>query len=650
MEHHLSQALILIVFLGVFSQWLAWRLRIPAIVLFLASGVIVGPVLGLVNPSEDFGDLLRPVVGLAVAIILFEGGLNLRLHEFKEAASGVKRLVSVGAAFAGAFTTLAAYYVGGLSLPVSLLFGAILIVTGPTVIIPMLRQAGLNRRTASYLKWEGIINDPIGALLAVLVFQYFAFTGGSDAGGQEVFIDLGWALLSSTALGVGVGYFLGQAFHRTWVPEYLKAPATFALVLVVYGAANMVFDEAGLLAVTIMGMVMGNMNLPSMNEMRRFKEYITILMISSVFVILTADLDPNVLLHLDWHAAALICVVLFVVRPAAVLLGTAFTDMDWRDRALLSWIAPRGIVAAAVAGVFGPRMVEAGYQDAELLLPLIFAIVFATVILHGFSIGRLSKWLRLSADPHGVLIAGASPWSTELARALTNELNVSVLLVDSSWHRLRTARLAGVRVMYGEVLSDQLQQSLELNEIACLLAATSNDAYNALVCSNFAGTLEHDRVFQLPMYAADENNDSKVVAKPLRGQPAFHDEAQYEELWRRHFQNWQFYKTRITEGYDNEAFQRDCPPEAIIIGILHEDGILLFQSAQSPSKPIAGDTVIYYAPKKSAEQSGPKAKKTKAKADRENAEKNSGGGLPQDPEPKPNPVTAADDTSESGNA
>ncbi len=622
MEHHLSQVLILIVFLGVFSQWLAWWLRVPAIVLFLVSGVIVGPVLGLVNPSEDFGELLRPVVSLAVAIILFEGGLNLRLHEFKEAAAGVKRLVSVGTVFSGAFAASAAYYIGGLSLPVSLLFGAILIVTGPTVIVPMLRQAGLNRRTASYLKWEGIINDPIGALLAVLVFQYFAFTG-AEGTGQEVFIDLGWAILTSLALGVGVGYLLGQAFHSTWVPRFLKAPATFALVLVVYGAANTVFDEAGLLAVTVMGMVMGNMNLPSMNEMRRFKEYITILMISSVFVILTADLDPNVLLHLDWHAAALIFAVMFIVRPAAVLLGTAFTDMDWRDRALLSWIAPRGIVAAAVAGVFGPRMVEAGYPDAELLLPLIFAVVFATVILHGFSIARLSKWLRLSADPHGVLIAGASPWSTELARALTNELNVSVLLVDSSWHRLRTARLAGVRVLYGEVLSDQTQQSLELNAIACLLAATSNDAYNALVCSNFATTLEHDRVFQLPMYAADENNDSKVVAKPLRGQPAFHEDAQYEVLWRRHFQNWQFYKTRITEGYDYEEFQRDCPPDVIVIGILHEDGILLFQAANNPSKPGVGDTVIYYAPKKSAEKTASAGKsRKKAQAEAKKAEKN----------------------------
>lgn len=616
MEQHLSQVLILVVFLGVSAQWLAWWLKVPAIVLFLVAGTLAGPVFGIVNPSVDFGHLLHPLVGLAVAIILFEGGLNLRLHEFKEAASGVKRLVSVGAVLAGVFTTAAAYYIGGLGLPVSMLFGALLIVTGPTVVTPMLRQAGLNRRTASYLKWEGIINDPTGALLAVLVYQYFVFSGSGTAG-QDVLIDLGWAILTSLVLGIGVGYLLGQAFLRTLVPEFLKAPVTFALVLVVYGAANMVFDEAGLLAVVAMGMVMGNMKLPSLNEVRRFKEYITVLMVSTVFVLLTADLDPNVLRHLDWRAAALILSIMFIVRPATVLLSTAFTGMDWRDRVLVAWIAPRGIVAAAVAGVFGPRMVQAGYPDAQLLLPLVFALVFATCILHGFSIRKLSKWLRLSADPHGVLIAGASPWTTELARALTNELNVSVLLVDSSWHRLRSARLAGVRVLYGEVLSEQVQQSLELNEIACLLAATSNDAYNALVCGNFATTLEHDRVFQLPMYAADESNGNanNTVATALRGQPAFHEDAQYEELWRRHFQNWQFHKTRITEEYSYETFQRECPPKTIVIGILHQDGILLFQSAQNSSKAGPGDTVIYYAPKKSSQQRENKAKEQTADTD-----------------------------------
>ncbi|MEQ9418457.1 MAG: sodium:proton antiporter [Salinisphaeraceae bacterium] len=599
MEHQLGHTLVLIVFLGVFSQWAAWWLRMPAIVLFLVSGVLAGPVLGLVDPSADFGDILRPVVGLAVAVILFEGGLSLHWHEFREAAAGVKRLITVGAALTWTFASTAAYFIGGLSLPVSLVFGAILIVTGPTVIIPMLRQAGLNRRTASYLKWEGIINDPIGALLAVLVFQYFVVTGDTSNGAQ-VFVDLGWALLVSLVMGAGTGYALGWAFNRTLVPEYLKAPATFALVLVIYTLANMVFAEAGLLAVTVMGMVMGNMQIAGMVELRRFKEYITILMVAVVFVVLTADLDPQVLSHLDWHAAALVLAVMFVVRPAAVLLSTMFSGMDWRDRVLLAWIAPRGIVAAAVAGVFGPFMVEAGYDGAELLLPLIFAVVFSTVILHGFTLGRLSRWLRLSADPHGVLIVGASPWTTVLARALTNELNVSTLLVDSSWHRLRQARLAGVRVLYGEVLSDQIQQSLELNEIACLLAATSNDAYNALVCNAFSKNLEHDRVFQLPMYAADQSNEAKLVAQPLRGRPAFHENAQYEELWRRHFQNWQFFKAKLTDTYGYEDFRRDLPPEAFVIAVLYQDGILLFRPAyRNGHRPSAGDTIVYYAPRRS---------------------------------------------------
>ncbi|MDA3942790.1 MAG: sodium:proton antiporter [Bacteroidetes bacterium] len=602
MAHHLSLLLITIIALGVFSQWVAWSLRIPAIVLFLVSGTLAGPVFGLINPSEDIGPVLSPVVGLAVAVILFEGGLSLRLHEFKEAAGGVRRLVTLGSGLSWMLYSAAAYSIGQLSLPVSLLFGAILVVTGPTVIIPMLRQSGLNRRTASYLKWEGIINDPIGALLAVLVFQYFVFAHAGPNAGAQVFVELGWAILISLALGGGVAWALGWAFNHTWVPEYLKAPLTFACVLVIYGIASEIFAEAGLLAVTVMGMVMGNMSIAGMAELRRFKEYITILMVSSVFIVLTADLDPKVLQHLDWHAAALVFVVIFIARPAAIFLATMFTDMNWRDRLLVCWIAPRGIVAAAVAGVFAPSLIAAGYGGAQQLLPLIFAIVFATVVLHGFSLGRISRWLRLSAEPNGILIVGASPWSTELARALTNELHVQVLLVDSSWHRLRTARLAGVRVLYGEVLSEGIQQSLELNEIACMLAATSNDAYNALVCSHFVTSLEHDRVFQLPMYAADENNDSKIVARPLRGRPAFHETAQYEELWRHHFQSWQFYKTRLTDSYSYEDFVRDCSSDAIPIAVLHDEKTLLLSPATGRNRPTPGDIIIYYAPKKTDEE------------------------------------------------
>ena len=613
-EHHLSLELILIVALGVGSQWLAWRARIPAIVLFLLAGLVVGPVLGLVNPSADFGGLFGPIVGLAVAVILFEGGMNLHWHEFREAASGVKRLVTLGAAFSLVFSALAGHYVGGLEWPVALVFGAILVVTGPTVIMPMLRQSNLNRRTASYLKWEGIINDPTGALAAVLAFQYFLLAG-TEAAPEQVFVQLGWAILAALVLGVGAALFLAHAFRESWIPEFLKAPVTLVTVLSVYGLANMVFSEAGLLAATAMGMTLGNAELPSKPELRRFKEYVSVIMVSSVFVLLTADLDTEVLTHLDWHAIALVAAIILVVRPATVLLATVGTDMNWRERVLVSWIGPRGIVAAAVGGVFGAPMVSAGYQDGELLQPLIFAIVFATVVLHGFSIGWLARRLRLATDPHGVLIVGASPWSTELARALTNELNLPVLLVDSSWHRLRAARLAGVRVLYGEVLSEEIEQSLELNEIACLLAATSNDAYNALVCNNFSSELEHDRVFQLPMYAADDSQDSKRVARPKRGRPAFHPNAQYEELWRRHFQSWQFYKTRLTEDYDYEAFRRDCPPEAIVVGVQYADGIFIFQPAENAAKPTVGSTVIYYAPKKGGDRAAKNARRREREAD-----------------------------------
>lgn len=600
MEHHLALLLISIIALGVFSQWIAWALRIPAIVLFLTVGVLAGPVLGWLQPSEDIGSVLSPIVGLAVAVILFEGGLSLQLHEFKVAASGVRRLVTIGSALSWLLYSSAAFFIGDLSLQVSLLFGAILVVTGPTVVIPLLRQTGLNRRTASYLKWEAIINDPVGALLAVLVFQYFVLSGAIQGGGALVFVQLGLAILVSVVMGGGVAWLLGWAFNHVWVPDYLKAPLTIACVLIVHGIANEIFTEAGLLAVVIMGMVMGNMNIAGMAELRRFKEYVSILLVSTVFIVLTADLDPQVLYHLDWHAAALVATVLFVARPIAVGLATLGTDMTWRERLLVGWIAPRGIVAAAVAGVFAPALVKAGYAGAQQLLPLIFAVVFSSVILHGFSLGRLARWLGLSVEPNGLLIVGASAWTTELARVLTNELNVHVLLVDSSWHRLRAARLAGVHVLYGEVLSKPIQQSLELNEIACMLAATSNDAHNALICSHFTNSLEHDRVFQLPMYNADESNDAQMVARPLRGRRAFDEHAQYEELLQHHYQGWQFHKTQLTEHYGHDELERDRDPLAIEIAVLHEDKTLLLSPAGGGS-PEIGDTVLYYSPRRSDE-------------------------------------------------
>lgn len=595
-EHHIVLAIVTVAGLGIMAQWLAWRFKLPAIVLLAAVGLIMGPGLGVVDPSADFGDYLRPVVSLCVAIILFEGGLSLQLSELKDAAKGVRRLVYLGAPLAWGASALCAHYIGGLAWPVSLVFGAIMVVTGPTVIMPMLRQAGLNRRTASYLKWEGIVNDPIGALLAVLVFQFFIFQG-SGSGWEEVLQGIGLAIACALVLGGIGGWATARAFREGWVPEYLKSPVLLGLVLIVFAVSDVLQKEAGLLSVTIMGIVVGNMNLPGIGDMKRFKEYITIMLVSVVFVSLTADLDARSLVDIGWRGIALVLAIMFIARPVAIMLATVGAGMELRERVLLSWIAPRGIVAAATAGLMGPRLVDAGY-DAAALLPLVFAIIFGTVFAHGLSINWLSNKLGLSSRHRdGVLIVGASPWTVALAQVL-RDMKTNVLLADSSWHNLREARLAGIPVFYGEILSEFAEESVELAHIRTVLAATRNDAYNALVCTALAPEIGQRHVLQLAMGRGDYEEDPKALARPRRGGVAFSADADFELLWRNLVRGWKFSKTRISENYTYEQFQVDRSDDAMEILVMSKEGEVSFVTSEKPAEPEVGDTIVWFAPEK----------------------------------------------------
>ena len=599
-EDHIAVAIVSVAALGVAAQWIAWRMKMPAIIFLAAIGLLVGPGLGLIDPGRDFGDFLRPVVSLCVAIILFEGGLSLQLSELKEAASGVRRLVYAGVPLAWAFCTLCARLVGGLDWAVSLVFGAIMVVTGPTVIMPMLRQAGLNRRTASYLKWEGIVNDPIGALLAVLVFQFFIFQR-SGSGWAEVAAGISLAIASGLLLGGFGGWAIGKAMRAGLVPEYLKSPVLLGLVLVVYVVSNLIQHEAGLLTVTIMGIVVGNMNLPGIGDLKRFKEYITIMLVSVVFVSLTADLDLASLGNIGWRGVALILAVMFVARPAAILLATVGSEMRFNERLLLSWIAPRGIVAAATAGVMGPSLVDAGY-DASVLLPLVFAIIFATVFSHGLTLNWLSERLGLASKHRdGVLIVGASPWTVELGRTL-HEMGIKVLIADASWHNLRPARLAGIPVFYGEILSEFAEESLEIAHIRTVLAATSNDAYNALVCTALAPEIGQQRVLQLALGGSDPEEDPKALARPRRGGLAFHSDAYFELLWRNFVRGWKFSKTKLSDEYDYASFRQDLPADALQILRLSGGERVEFIPAEGAVEPVAGTTIVYFAPQRETSQ------------------------------------------------
>ncbi len=596
MAHDIVHLVVFIACAGVAAQWLAWRFRIPAIVILTAFGVLLGPVSGVLQPSENFGSLLTPFVQLAVAVILFEGGLNLHLHELKDAGVGVRRLITAGPVLAFALGSGAAHFIGGLSWPVALVFGAITIVTGPTVIMPLLRHARLRPRTASILKWEGIVNDPVGALLAVVLFEYFALAD-SGATGISLVAEMIETIVAAGMFGGLVGYLLGKAYPLGYFPEYLKGPTMLAAVLLVYAGANILHEEAGLVSATTLGLVMGNMNLPSIDELRRFKEYITVILVSGLFIVLTADLDPGLLIEMDWRSWALLATLIFIVRPLTVFAATAGAGLAHEDRILIGWIAPRGIVAAAVAGAFSVRMVEAGYEDAVTLLPLVFALIILTVTLHGFSIARLAKHLGIASQKqNGLIIVGASPWTIDLASHL-HELDVPVILVDGSWHRLRPARLAGLPIYFGQVVSASADETLDLSSMGYLLAASDNDAYNALVCTRFGNEFGRSRVFQIPMPAADQH-ETKGLISGLRGQSAFAAAALYEEILRRYFQGWRFQKTRFTDSYTYEDYKALVPDETFASMVVRPNGALRLGSLETAPEP--EDTLInFVAPKKS---------------------------------------------------
>lgn len=585
---------VMVLVVGVGAQWLAWRVRLPAIILLAAGGLLIGPVAGWVPHGPEMAHAVEPAVALCVAVILFEGGLSLQRSELRVAARGVRRLVYVGGPLAWLFGSLAAHQIADLSWPVALVFGAILVVTGPTVIMPLLRQAGLNRRVSSYLKWEGIVNDPIGALLAVLTFQFFIFAGEGQ-GWAAVIEGLASAIAVAVGLGGLVGWLTGKGFQRGLVPEYLKSPVMLTLVLLVYALSNLAQEEAGLLAVTVMGIVVGNMNLPGLQDMKRFKEYITVMLVSVVFVLLTATMDPDVVRAVNWSNIALIATILFLVRPAAVMLATMGAGMEIRERMLLSWIAPRGIVAAATAGVMGPALAQHDFAGAESLLPLVFGVIFATVVAHGLSIGWLGRKLGLASPTRdSALIVGASPWTVELGRVL-QDLEVKVLIADNSWHKLRPARLAGIKVFYGEILSEFADESVELGHVGAVLAATDNDAYNALVCTALAPDIGRDRVFQLPM-GPGEDDDPKGVALGLKGQMAFGEEAEYENLWRLYVDGWIFTRTRLTDSYGYSDFLGDADSRTMQIVRIRPESRAQFVSPQQEVEPEAGDVLVCFGP------------------------------------------------------
>src|SRR5690606_9111714 len=443
----------LIGLLGIAAQWIAWRTGWPAIVLMLGSGFLAGPVFGLFDPRETFGELLGPMVSIGVALILFEGGLGLNFREFRKYGEGVWRLVVLGVPLGWLFGALACYYIAGLVWPVAILFAGILVVTGPTVVLPLLHQSKIAPRPAAILRWEAIVNDPVGALCAVIAYEYFRLSRDGATGLVDVVPPLLIAAILAGAIGYGAARIIAWSFPRGLVPEFLKAPVLLVTVIATFVGCNMIEHEAGLVAVTVMGIALANMNEATLRSIHAFKHSVAILLVSGIFVVLAASLDLAPLRTFEWRFGLFLLALLFVVRPATILTSLLFSSIPWKERLFLAWIAPRGIVMVSISGLFALRLEESGFADGTILIGLSFAVVVATIVAHGFTINAVARLLGVKGESRpGLLIVGANPWTVALARQM-HELDTPVMLADPSWSRLRPAREAGLPYYHGEILN-----------------------------------------------------------------------------------------------------------------------------------------------------------------------------------------------------
>jgi NhaP-type Na+/H+ or K+/H+ antiporter len=593
--HHLLVGLSTIIVLGISAQWLAWRARVPAILLLLAFGALAGPgaqgIWGhkLFDPDALLGDLLNPLVSLSVAVILFEGGLTLNLSELTSVGKVVRNLVTIGAAVTWIIATWTAWIVLRFPWQLSILLGAVLVVTRPTVIGPLMRHVRPVGRVGAALKWEGIVIDPIGAILAVLVFDAVN-QGHLRTAAALVALTVAKTAIVGAVVGLGAAGILVLLLRRYWIADYLQNPFTLMLVVAAFTGSEVLQSDSGLLAVTVMGIAMANQRLVPFKHILEFKESLSVLLVSGLFIILSARLDLHQFQQLGWQTPVFIAVLIFVARPAAVYASTFRLGLTGREKLFLSGIAPRGIVAAAVASVFAVRLRAAGYAQADRIVPITFAVIIATVLVYGLMGRRLGVWLRLATGGQsGFLIAGANPLALAIATVL-KESGQQVEVADTNAQHISVAKMAGFTAYRQSALSEQMMERSEGTGIGNLLALTPNEEVNTLAAVHFARVFGRSCVYQLaPEERPREGKDK--VSHELRGRLLFSAGMTFEKLSKK-LASGVVKRTPLTESFGMEQFAQLYGESALPMFLTTDAGECQVVTADHPPLPHAGQTLI----------------------------------------------------------
>lgn len=579
--------------LSLACQWIAWRIQQPAILLLLSSGLVIGPLTGWLQPDELLGDLLFPFVSLAVAVILFDGALTLRMEEMRENGRVVRRLVTSGILINWILIALAAWLLLDVPVSVAALLGALSVVTGPTVIMPMLRSVHPTRQVASILRWESILIDPIGALLAVLVYEYVLAWDTGMEWTHSLWI-FGQTLALGLATGALGGYLVGVILRRHWLPDYLYNFGVLVMVLAIYAASNHWVHESGLVTVTVMGLVLANMDGVDTESILEFKETLSVLLISILFILLAARLELPAFIGLDWTAWVFLAAVLWVARPVSVWFSALNSGLRWQEKVMLSWIAPRGIVAAAISALFAIKMEALGIAGAELIVPLVFVLIIGSVLIQSLTARPLAQWLKATAPPPtGFLIIGANAFARALAAALIRH-KVRVLLVDTSWDAVQDARMESMETYYGNPLSEHADQHLDLTGIACLLSVSPYRQINSLAGYHYLNLFGRGNALMLHEPSDRNRGDNAQLWSKLP--QLFDGKSTYSRLASIMARGGQVKETGLTEAFSWDDYLAHQPDNIVPLFAVDPKGRIRIFHDRAKFQPEQGWRVISLIP------------------------------------------------------
>lgn len=591
MELDVAIGVALLLAVGFAVQWLAWKLRVPAILPLLLVGIIIGPATGWFDPDASIGGFLFPLTSLAVALILFEGSLTLRLSELRGIGRGVQGMVTYGGVVAMCLLAVAAHWIAGVGWDIAFLFGALTCVTGPTVIAPLLRTLRPTAPVANALRWEGIVLDPIGALFAVLVFEATV----TQQQGHSIAVFLG-TIGVGLSIGLVMAAVLGAILYYEVLPEYLHNFGVLSIVLAAFATSDAIAGESGLLAVTVMGIVLGNLPRIHIDHILEFDEQLSTIFVSMLFVVLAARLVWPLPEGVLWAGLAIYVVAQLVVRPISIAVGTLGSRLTWRERGLLAYVSPRGVVAAAVSSLFALRLDSLGIEGGDTLVALVFILIIATVTVQSLTARPLARLLDVAApEPRGVLIFGSDLVARTIGSALAAQ-KIDVRMADNNWNAISQARMEGLDTFYGLPMSRHAELHLDLTPIGTFLAISGRRDLNYLACVHFWDEFGRDSVYRMRLLEESGRTARRAVADGLHGKVLFDQKMTHRRFAELLRDGWRIKANGLTEKFGWDEFRAEHGNDSLLLFGITPNGRLRVVGSERGIDPKNGWTVIALVP------------------------------------------------------